>query len=51
MKIGSRPGVVHNLEHRPIKTYSSVEEAVDQGPCVIMTQLGWTEDKHAADRE
>ena len=40
MKMSSQPGLVPNVEHPPIKTYSSAEEATDQGFCVIMPKPG-----------
>ena len=35
-KMSNQPGVMRNVEHPPIKTYSSAEEATAEGLCVIM---------------
>lgn len=36
VKMRNQPGLVPNVEHPPIKTYSSVEQATEQGLYVIM---------------
>jgi len=40
MKMSSQPGLVPNVAHPPIKTYSSAEEAADQDLFVVMPKLG-----------
>ena len=36
VKMSNRPGPVHHVEHPPIKTYSSAEEATAEGLCVVV---------------
>jgi hypothetical protein len=40
MKMGGQPGLIPNVAHPPIKTYSSAEEAADQSLFVVTPALG-----------